>query len=68
MAKTLQSAEKDDNPTISIILCADKDEAMVKYSVLKENKQIFASKYKAVLPTERELVTFIERENYKNLL
>nr|WP_238589575.1 hypothetical protein [Legionella cincinnatiensis] len=50
------------------MLCADKDEAMVKYSVLKENKQIFASKYKAVLPTERELVTFIERENYKNLL
>lgn len=54
---------KDDNPTIGIILCADKDETIVKYSVLKESKQIFASKYKTVLPTERELANFIEREN-----
>lgn len=54
---------KDDNPTIGIILCADKDETIVKYSVLKESKQIFASKYKTVLPTERELASFIEREN-----
>ncbi len=37
---------EDDNPTIGIILCAEKDETMVKYSVLKENKQLFASKYK----------------------
>ena len=59
---------KDDNTTIGIILCADKDETMVKYSVLKENKQIFASKYKTVLPTEKELINFIEQENHKNLL
>ncbi|MFO2970953.1 PDDEXK nuclease domain-containing protein [Legionella pneumophila serogroup 10] len=58
----------DDNPTIGIILCADKDETMVKYSVLKESKQIFASKYKTVLPTEKELLSFIEQENYKNPL
>lgn len=51
-----------DNPTLGIILCADKDETMVKYSVLKENKQLFASKYKTVLPTEKELIGFIERE------
>jgi hypothetical protein len=54
---------EDDNPTLGIILCADKDEAMVKYSVLKESNQLFASKYKTVLPTEKELVSFIEREN-----
>ncbi len=54
---------KDDNPTIGIILCADKDETIVKYSVLKESKQIFASKYKTVLPSESELTSFIEREN-----
>lgn len=53
----------DDNPTLGIILCADKDETMVKYSVLKESKQLFASKYKTVLPTEKELASFIEREN-----
>jgi len=45
----------DDNPTIGIIFCADKDESIVRYSVLKESKQIFASKYKTVLPTEEEL-------------
>lgn len=53
----------DDNPTLGIILCADKDETMVKYSVLKESRQLFASKYKTVLPTEKELTSFIEQEN-----
>ncbi|MDR1091518.1 MAG: DUF1016 domain-containing protein, partial [Prevotella sp.] len=52
---------KDDNPTIGIILCADKDETIVKYSVLEENRRIFASKYKLVLPTEEELAAEIER-------
>ncbi|MDR1342027.1 MAG: DUF1016 domain-containing protein, partial [Prevotellaceae bacterium] len=50
---------EDDNPTIGIILCAEKDETMVKYSVLKESRQIFASKYKTVLPTEEELTEMI---------
>ena len=53
---------ESDNPTLGIILCADKDETVVKYSVLKESKQLFASKYKTVLPTEKELIIFIERE------
>ena len=52
-------------PTLGIILCADKDETMVKYSMLKESKQLFASKYKTVLPTEKELTRFIERENLR---
>jgi hypothetical protein len=50
---------EDDSPTIGIILCAEKDETIVKYSVLKENWQIFASKYKTVLPTEEELAEMI---------
>jgi len=53
---------EDDNPTIGIILCADKDETMVQYSVLKGNEQLFASKYSAVLPTEEELKAELERE------
>ncbi len=53
---------KDDNPTIGIILCTDKDETVVKYSVLKENKHLFASKYKLYLPTEKELIEEIGRE------
>jgi len=56
---------EDDNPTIGIILCAEKDETIVKYSILKENKQLFASKYKTVLPTEDELAEMISKENRK---
>jgi predicted nuclease of restriction endonuclease-like (RecB) superfamily len=56
---------EDDNPTIGIILCAEKDETMVMYSVLKESKQLFASKYKTVLPTEEELAEMISREKQK---
>ena len=53
---------EDDNPTIGIILCDSKDETVVKYSVIKENQQLFASKYQRILPTEEELIAEIERE------
>lgn len=56
---------KEDNPTIGLILCTDKSESMVKYSVLNENKQIFASKYKTVLPSEEELANMISIETNK---
>ncbi|MEA1987349.1 MAG: PDDEXK nuclease domain-containing protein [Candidatus Marinimicrobia bacterium] len=52
----------DDNPTIGLILCADKNESVAKYSVLSEREQIFASKYMLYLPTEKELENEIERE------
>ena len=51
-----------DNPTIGLILCSKKNEAIAKYSVLSEARQIFAAKYVLVLPTERELTREIERE------
>jgi len=51
-----------DNPTIGLILCAEKNEVVAKYSVLKDRKQIFASKYMLDLPTEEELQREIERE------
>lgn len=53
--------QADDNPTIGIIFCTDKDETMVKYSVLHESEQIFASKYMTVLPTAEELKNELER-------
>ena len=53
--------QSDDNPTIGIIFCTDKDETMVKYSVLNESEQIFASKYMTVLPTVEELRNELER-------
>lgn len=52
----------DDNPTIGIILCSEKDEAVVKYSVLEDSQQLFASKYKLYLPSEEELVRELKRE------
>lgn len=48
-------------------MCTDKSETMVKYSVLQESQQIFASKYKTVLPTEEELADMISKENTKLL-
>jgi hypothetical protein len=55
----------DDNPTVGIILCTQKDASVVRYSVLHENEQIFASRYKLVLPSEtseKELRKELERE------
>jgi predicted nuclease of restriction endonuclease-like (RecB) superfamily len=57
-----QRKNPGDNPTIGLILCTDKDETVVKYSVLNESSQIFASQYRLVLPTEEELRREIERE------
>ncbi len=53
---------RDDNPTIGLVLCSEKNEAIAKYSVLNENKQLFASKYLTYLPTEEELQKELERE------
>jgi predicted nuclease of restriction endonuclease-like (RecB) superfamily len=52
----------DDNPTIGLVLCVKKNEAVAKYSVLKDNKQLFASKYMLYLPTEEELKRELDRE------
>lgn len=52
----------DDNPTIGLILCSQKSEAVVKYSVLTDSEQMFAAKYLPYLPTEEELRRELERE------
>ena len=52
---------QDDNPTVGIILCARKDASVVRYSVLHENQQMFASRYKLVLPSEEELRMELDR-------
>lgn len=51
-----------DNPTVGIILCAQKDSSVVRFSILKKHKRLFATKYKLVLPTEAELRAELERE------
>jgi len=54
--------DENDSPTIGLILCSKKNEAIAKYSVLKDNKRLFASKYKLYLPTEEELKKELEEE------
>ena len=52
----------DDNPTLGIILCSDTDEDIARYSILHDNEQLFASKYKLYLPSEEELRAEIEAQ------
>ncbi len=62
-----QRKSTDDNPTIGLVLCSEKSEAVVKYSVLSEQKQLFAAKYLPYLPTEAELKRELERERAQAL-
>jgi predicted nuclease of restriction endonuclease-like (RecB) superfamily len=55
----------DDNPTVGLILCEDKKEAVVRYTLPKENRQIYASRYKLYLPTEGELRAELRKERKK---
>jgi len=53
---------EDDNATIGLILCADKNDAVVKYTLGEASRQIFASRYRLHLPSEQELAEEIRRE------
>jgi predicted nuclease of restriction endonuclease-like (RecB) superfamily len=52
----------DDNPTVGLILCAEKNDAVVRYVLGDENQQIFASRYKLQLPSEEDLRIELQRE------
>ncbi len=54
----------DDNPTIGLVLCSEKSQAVVKYSILSDNEQLFAAKYLPYLPSEDELRKELERDRY----
>jgi hypothetical protein len=53
----------EENNTVGIILCKDKSETLVEITLPKDNKQIFASKYKTVLPSKNELKKLIANRN-----
>jgi len=57
--------QADDNPTIGIVLCSEKNDAMVKYSVLSDKDRLFASKYVPYLPSEEELKKELERGRFR---
>ena len=54
--------QENDNPTIGLLLCTETDRTIIKYSVLNDNKNLFASKYINYLPSEKELINEIERQ------
>lgn len=53
---------KDENKTIGLVLCQNKSEAVVEYTLPENNEQIFASKYKTVLPSKEELKLLINKD------
>ena len=59
---TQELMNEGDNPPIGIVLCADKSESVVKYTIPEESTQIFTSKYKLYLPTEEDLRRELETE------
>ena len=63
---TREMMNEGDNPPIGIVLCADKSDTVVRYTLSEQNTQIFASKYKLYLPSEEELRLELQNE-YKVL-
>ena len=61
---TREMSNEGDNSPIGIVLCADKSDQIVKYTLPEENNQIFASKYKLYLPTEEEFKKELNLDNY----
>ena len=57
-----------DNPTLGILLCADTDEDVARFSTLNSNDQLFAAKYLTYLPTQEELRREIEQQKQHFLL
>lgn len=64
---TRELMNEGDNPPIGIVLCADKSDSVVKYTLSEENTQIFASKYKLYLPTEEEFKKELNLDDYQKL-
>ena len=59
---TREMLEEWENPTIGILLCSDKNDAVVRYTLPENEQHIFASRYQEFLPTEAELAEEIERQ------
>jgi predicted nuclease of restriction endonuclease-like (RecB) superfamily len=64
---TRELMNEGDNPPIGIVLCADKSDAVVKYTLPEDNNQIFASKYFTYLPTEEEFKKELNLDDYAKL-
>jgi YhcG PDDEXK nuclease domain len=63
-----EEMREGENPPVGLILCADKNEAVVRYTLGQRTEQIFAARYQLHLPTEEELRRELERERVEALL
>lgn len=64
---TREMLNDGDNPPIGIVLCADKSDTMVRYTLPENNSQIFAAKYFPYLPTEDELKKELNLEEFEKM-
>ena len=64
---TRELMNEGDNPPIGIVLCADKSDAVVKYTLAEENNQIYASKYILYMPTEEEFKKELNLDEFKKI-
>ena len=64
---TRELMNEGDNPPIGIVLCADKSDAIVKYTLPEDNKQVFAAKYMTCIPSEEEFKRELNLSNFKKL-
>lgn len=64
---TREMMNEGDNPPIGIVLCADKSDAIVKYTLAEENNQIYASKYKLYMPTEEEFKKELNLDEFEKI-
>lgn len=55
--------QKDDNPPVGILLVTNQNKALVEYAIADSDQQLFVSKYLLELPSEKELIAEIQREN-----
>ena len=64
---TRELMNEGDNPPIGILLCADKSDTLVRYTLPEDNKQIYAAKYLPYMPTEEELRRELNLEEFKKM-
>ncbi len=64
---TRELMNEGDNPPIGIVLCADKSDAIVKYTLPEDNRQVFAAKYMTCIPSEEEFKRELNLNDFKKL-
>ena len=64
---TRKMMNEGDNPPIGILLCADKSDTLVRYTLPEDNSQIYAAKYMAYMPTEEELKRELKLDYFEKI-